>query len=525
MDRLTALLKASAGSRTSDPQTAHFQELRWPVPPTPEAALLLAESFLELPIDDEVVQSISSFRGTLELAVGKLASWLSELVRRSSSGLDEQGELLIHALAAQRAAQLYVRFRKYRFHRSQGVLLQVLFASRVPTAVSLGVDLLVEQPPFEWSDSSLALSALMQSPHQRVEDVFPRILDATSPAVLAPALDIANHLCREKGVYPHPAAPRFDALLSLLGAVTQQLASLEENPGRYSDRVSEIQRMLFDGVSLAVSLCHFFALQGDVRAIGKLTQALDLGHRRIKAEAAFALARLGEDRAVDLLLQLMQDDASRPRVMQYAKELGIEERIEPEWCTPLAHAKSQLALWLSQPEQFSLAPQHIELVEHRTLPWPGMDQPQDCFLLRFEYALGNAHLTSIGFAGPYAFAFPFETSGLTNDELFSMFMAQDIEDPNEVSAEWGTQNSDQQHHVEAWLERLEEVGYQALVVKRSLEFLGRSAVVAHAMNQQGQEVCILVDSEEWLACDRSVTSVDYLRAKWKGRLAREALNL
>ena len=50
-----------------------------------------------------------------------------------------------------------------------------------------------------------------------------------------------------------------------------------------------------DGVGLAVALCDALAQIGNKEAIGKLYQAMDLSHRRLRTEAAAALAKLGEE--------------------------------------------------------------------------------------------------------------------------------------------------------------------------------------------------------------------------------------
>jgi hypothetical protein len=191
-------------------------------------------------------------------------------------------------MAAQRSAMLYQRFYKLRMRHIQGMLLQALLGNQVRSAIVLGVDLLVDCPPHAWQDSSLAISSMVQSEHWKVDDVYPRLLESTDPAVLAPALDLANLLSQEKSVAPHPASERFENLLALLGGVVSRLGLLEEDPARFSQSVSEIQQILFDSVSLTVSLCHTMALLGDSRAIGKLNQAMELRHRRIRAEAGFA---------------------------------------------------------------------------------------------------------------------------------------------------------------------------------------------------------------------------------------------
>ncbi len=86
---------------------------------------------------------------------------------------------------------------------------------------------------------------------------------------------------------------------------------MEEDPGKFGQQASEVQKILFDSVSLCVSLCHTLSLLDDDSCIGKLMQASELKHRRIRTEAAFALAKLNHPRGTDLLIELAADPASR----------------------------------------------------------------------------------------------------------------------------------------------------------------------------------------------------------------------
>lgn len=379
--------------------------LRWETPPSHAAVLLLADAILSHDFNEEVLQRDAGLRGLLEQALRWLATWMLQVIREASSE-NEASSPLIQAMAAQRGAMLYRRFYEMRMRHVEGMLLQALLGNQVRSAIVLGVDLLVDRPPHAWQDSSLAISSLVQSEHWNIVDVYPRLLDSSDPAVLSPALDLANLLFQERNVTPHPALERFENLLALLGGVVSRLGLLEEDPARFSQSVSEIQQILFDSVSLTVSLCHTMALLGDPRAIGKLNQAIELRHRRIRAEAGFALAKLGDSSAIDRLLELAEDDATRPRVLQYAEELGIADRIRPEWQSEEAIARSTLALQLSQPEWFGIAPQRIELVDRRDFTLPGYRDPQPCFLFRYEYDIGVHGIANIGFSGPCVFLFP-----------------------------------------------------------------------------------------------------------------------
>ena len=53
----------------------------------------------------------------------------------------------------------------------------------------------------------------------------------------------------------------------------------------------------------------------------------------------------------------------------------FREEIDDEHQTPEAIAEAELCVWLSEPAQFAMAPSRMELLDARTLYWPGFDDP------------------------------------------------------------------------------------------------------------------------------------------------------
>ena len=128
-------------------------------------------------------------------------------------------------------------------------------------------------------------------------------------------------------------------------------------------------------------------------------------HRRIQVEAAAALARLDDEQGQKQLLEMVKHPAVRPRVIAYADELGLSNEISLEHTGPIAEAESQLALWLSQPQQMGFAPTSMELVDQRELYWPSYEDPIASFLFSFEYGSGENAFRNIGISGPLTHAF------------------------------------------------------------------------------------------------------------------------
>src|SRR5262249_7898582 len=147
----------------------------------------------------------------------------------------------------------------------------------------------------------------------------------------------------------------------------------------------QLSRRVARGVALAVSLCDALALIGEKSAIAKLYQALQVGHRRLRTEAAAALARLGEKEGKSGLAKLAAEPRARLRVWAYGEELGIKDAIEPQYTTKESRAQAELCVWLAEPTQYGVPPTNCELFEQRKQHWPGFDEPVDCFLFQFQY--------------------------------------------------------------------------------------------------------------------------------------------
>lgn len=497
----------------------------WQTPDEWLPCLLLAEGMCDLEKSEQALLKDLQGPGKAALneALSTLANWLFQLVRTAPAYFEDQTARLVQLLAAQKACETYNAFRKYQPQKCLGVLLESMLLSGQSSSIRVAVDLLVDAPPTDWKDSAQALGVLMQSTNWKLADVFPRLLDTNQPSVLAPALDLANNMARKHGVRPHPAAERFDSLLTIFGAVTLQLQSLEENPRQFSDNVQVIQQILFDAVSLLVALCDFFAQMGDPRSIGKLNQALVLKHRRLKLESAYALAKLGESRALDLIVELLQDDSSRARALAYLHELSADDRIDPQWTSSLAKAKSDLAIWLSQPEQFAIPPSRITLVEQRTLQWPGFDGPQECFLLQFDYGTGDGNYSNIGFSGPFPIAMSLDMKSFSNDTVFAMYLANDIEDPHESRIAWDSLPEPHKDSYEPMLRELEEKGLLGIKPLAQLNCLGAQALLCQATSDEGNAWGILTDGDSIIRCISGPQTFETLFLQWKGKLALEIL--
>lgn len=454
--------------------------------------------------------------GALEKLLHKLAQWLRQSV---AAPLDSEEAVLRRLVAVQCAAELYLKIRHGRFTRVEEALLQVPFASGHSTAIRMGIDLLLQQPPDAWTSASLALSPLLQIDDWDTSIVFPRVFDTANPSILSSALDIANHLFTHRKVDSHPAKERYPLFVKLLGEMVQRLGVLEENPSKFGDSAESIQRILFDSVSLCVSLCHTMSAIGDASCIGKLNQALELKHRRIRTEAAFALGKLGEQHGIDALVEMAIDPAVRTRVLAYSEELGCIEKIDEQYRSILALAESQLAQWLAQVENMGLPPTRLELLEQRTLPWPGFESPQECFLFRFGYGMRDSEFSNVGFAGPTSKAFSQDLANVSMDDAFAIFAGWDIEHPEVYETPADRLSTSDEATMMEWGQMLQPDKFEVVEPAFLAHFFGNRVLVGMG-EKGGRKQPFAFDGKELVTLPSLAPSPDALTLTyylWRGR--------
>lgn len=370
---------------------------------------------------------------------------------------------------------------------ARGGLLAWLAALGSPNSLRAFAGLLTSDPPREESIGQ-AFAPLFQRRLKESAGLYPALLDGLQHLPLAAAvLDFANFLAREKLADVHPAASQTEQLMQLLGGLSQSLASLEEGSLSQGSSPTEVSRQVEQSVSLAVSLCDALGQIGNPAAIGKLNQAMELGHRRIRTEAAAALARLGDKRGQDVLIGLASEPVARLRVLAYAKELGIEDKIAAEHRTPQALAEAELTAWLSEPMQFGVPPTACELFDHRIQFWPGYDQPVECYLFRFTYAVSTGgserSFSNIGIAGPLTHAFLADLGDFPPDDIYAAYAGWQAEHDEIREYDVSRLSRSEKLEVERLVRRLHDAGYAEIEPQFMGYFFGDKALAAAASRE------------------------------------------
>ncbi len=374
---------------------------------TPLAGMLPGVSLaLELPSDQ------------LSTASGALAAWLAPQWDRFAD--PQAAESLTTNQALVTWERLYLALPADDAMRGQ--ILRGLSRAATPTGLECFTRLMVENPPTVSAHTDLAFVPLFRRKDAAVAALYPRLLEAIQhPQIATSVLDLANYLVHEGVLRPHPGRQRVGQLIDLLGGLVQHLNDLETRPNDFAHTPQELSDKVSRGVALSIAVCDALGLIGDPKAVGRLRQAMQLSHRRIKAEAATALARAGDEDGLECLLELAAEPASRPQAVRYLTELGLEDKIDPQYRTTEAQAEGEFAAWLAGAAQFGLPPHKLEVVDRSQQFWPGYREPVDCCLVRYEYRFPNGRLTGIGIAQPVIHAFHVDLEDLPPADIYAMY--------------------------------------------------------------------------------------------------------
>jgi hypothetical protein len=407
-------------------------------------------------------------------------------------------------------------------------VLQILASQRDEESIQQLSAAMADSPPAVWQHAAMALSPLWNASGDELELFFDRLqYHDPSPITLTVLLDLANYAVSRRRLVEHPWAERVDQLQTLLERLVTQLEKFQARPEAFGSSVEEIQRMLGDSVSLCVSLCHALGLIGVSSSLDALRGVLQLSHRRAQVEAAFALARLGDQAGTGHLLSLAADPVARLRVVAYAEELGIAEEIDENLREPSKLAESELCGWLAEPDKFGIAPMSIELSDSRTLYWPSYEEPRNCYLFKFTYQFADRALTNIGIAGPTTHAFQSNLVGLDCDDIYAAFAGWDVEHEEIYAIPMAMLNADQRREADRQTLVLEAAGCEHVEPRLLTFMLGEVALLAR-LNREGKPHWCVTNGDEIMAFPTSsrpdALTEEVVLSIYRGRKILRAFN-
>jgi hypothetical protein len=356
-------------------------------------------------------------------------------------------------------------------------------------------------PPRGGAAASAPLVPLFDADESVAKLLFPALLAGISHPDAAPAiLDLANHLTRSRVLAKHPATSHTPELIAVLRGLTARLESLQKEILTGTPDMAARDH-LQTTVPLAIAICDSLGLIGDPTARSGLSELLSVQHRRLRVEAAAALARLGDEEGAHALLELAAEASVRLRVLAYAEEVDLFERLDERWTSPVALAEAELVAFLSDNMHLGLPPTSCELIDSRTLSWPGFEEPRMCYLFRFTYRAHRADGTetsysNVGVAGPLAHAFRSDLTHLSVDDAYAAFAGWqaehdeiqeiDVTDPSLLP------DPRQRREIADAIRRLEENEYTDIEILQLGRFFEDTTVMATA-RRDGKSGVVVID--------------------------------
>ncbi len=401
---------------------------------------------------------------------------------------------------------------------SRNYVLGILAAGGSAQSLARFAELLVDDPPNHSASLGLAMAPLVSLRQPDLGALFPRMFDGLQHQNLAAAiLDVVNHAYSTGKLNPHPARARATALIGLLGQLVDKMSAVEQ--GSPLPSVSgDVEQVIAESVSLVVALCHTLALIGDTAARPELLRALNLKHRRIRAEAAGALAQLGDPAGAAALVELAQWPVARLRALAYADEHGLLDQIDPQFRTATARAESELAVWLSETAQFGLAPTEMKLLDERELFWPGYSESQQCHLFRFSYRTNQGTWSNVGIAGPAIHAASASLEHLSHEDAYALFAGWQTTHESIYEIDLRDVPEREKSAIARRQAELAEQGFDEIVPAIVGRFFGDEFVVAtaHKNNRAGHLVWASRETF-WFADDSRKLTSELAYCIFKGR--------
>lgn len=389
----------------------------------------------------ELAEVLAAIRAAFQEVLGTAAyraehldqlmnSLVPRLVRTKGAGLSvlalsSAAQPEIDAAADQLAA-LYGQLTHQHAVRWQ--LLRTLATLGSDAAITALVEALVGDPPPSRREIDLVYAQLWRHPQLPTSLIYPQLLAALAhPQQAALVLELANHLYRAQGERPHPCTARGAQLERLFVGLVDELNRLEKHPAEFARTTEELSQIVERSTNLAAALADALGLIGAPTAIEALEKAIEVRHRRVQAEAAAALARLGDRKGVERLVKLAHDAVIRTRATAYLEEAGAIDELPPELRTKPAQAEGELVARLAQPQQYGLPPNFVELFDHRRLRWPGFREAVDCFLFRFRYQFPGRSFEGIAMAGPLVHHLPLDFGPLAPFDIYAVYCGWHVE--------------------------------------------------------------------------------------------------
>ena len=200
-----------------------------------------------------------------------------------------------------------------------------------------------------------------------------------------------------------------------------------------------------------------------------------------------------------LLATLAAEPIVRRRVLHYAEELHLADRIEEQYRTDAALAEADLVAWLADPTRIGIPPGECKLIDERTQFWPGAERPVRCYLFRYTYSLPQGSYSNVGIAGPLTCHFTADLTDMPAEDVYAVFAGWQAEHDDIYEIDVREMTAQAHVDVDRLERRLLDARFERIEPVKLGVFFGEMVLVARA-NRHGIPGTALADSvdEYWI---------------------------
>lgn len=127
----------------------------------------------------------------------------------------------------------------------------------------------------------------------------------------------------------------------------------------------------------------------------------------IQIEAAWAGAKIGNEKSIDKLVNFAKDYKYSTKAVNYLNELHLENKIPTEINNSDFQALAEMCNWLSHPNEFGSYPDQAIIFDKRNLYWPPTKDTRTIYLIKYTYKKHNedgSDDVGIGLVGSVTFS-------------------------------------------------------------------------------------------------------------------------
>ena len=177
--------------------------------------------------------------------------------------------------------------------------------------------------------------------------------------------------------------------LDMLNTVCRKDATFGSHPFSCPEGVARLGHYLSDDqpehYSYAISATAALPFLAESAWKKLLPIAVSHPDKSVQIEALWAGTKLGDKDYQTKLIDFARDYRYANRCLRYLRELGMENLIPAECQTEEFTILTEMASWLSHPNEFGDYPTELSIVESRTLYWPPTKDERKLSIVRYRY--------------------------------------------------------------------------------------------------------------------------------------------